>query len=326
MAGGSRTVEFEVPEHLSGLRLDQVLSALAGISRAKAASLIKEGKAGVANKARVAPSLRLSVGDRAFAELEDSDVGVHPIEMDLEVLHEDEHVGVVSKPAGIPVHPASSVSGPTLVSGLLARWPQITAVGEPDRPGIVHRLDQDVSGLMVVALDPEAYAFLVSAFSSKKVTRKYLALAAGVLEADTGRIEGPIGRDPHDPTKRAVVLGGKPAATNYTRLAYWEECSLAEVELDTGRTHQIRVHMQAIGHPLCGDSIYGRRNSRNHRVAIPKAMSYLERPFLHAYRLEFEHPFTKEWLVFESALPPDLVSALFALGTPVFGSLEGVAI
>ncbi len=244
------------PRHV-GKRLDTVLAELTQKSRSYVASLIKSGKAGIKNRIRVAPSTKLKPGDRIFAEwrLSEPPIEAHPIE--LSVAYEDEDLAVVEKPAGIAVHPGAGSEDLTLASALLARWPEIRGVGDPSRPGIVHRLDADVSGLLIVARRREAYDCLVRDFSARAVERKYLALVSGRLEADIGRIEGPIGRDPSDPTKRAVVLGGKPAATTYTRLAVWSGVTLAEVGLETGRTHQIRVHMQAIGHPIVGDPYYG---------------------------------------------------------------------
>ncbi len=315
-----RRREFEAGIEHAGRRLDTVLAELSGITRSRIASLIERGEAGIVGRTRQAPSTRLREGDALYVELSEFTTAPEPAPVDFEVVYEDDQIAAVCKPSGIAVHPGAGETGTTLVSGLLWRWPTISEVGQPERPGVVHRLDSDVSGLMVVALTPHSYERLVEAFAQRSVRRTYLALVEGRLEADLGRIEGPVGRDPRDPTRRAVVLGGKPAATEYVRLAVWEGFSLAEVNLETGRTHQIRVHLEAIGHPIVGDPLYGRRrgSSRGKRYA-PAAVTTLERPFLHAVRLELDHPETGERMAFASELPPELRSALSELGSPLEG-------
>lgn len=318
------TLDFKVGRRHAGKRVDAVLAELAGVSRSYVASLIKSGRAGIAGEGPVVPSRRLKGGERLYAELEESTQPIESHPMDLAVVYEDDDIAVVSKPAGIAVHPGAGERQPTLVSGLVARWPRIARVGEPGRPGIVHRLDADVSGLLVVALRPSALEHLLEAFASRRVERRYLTLVAGRLEADTGRIEGPVGRHPSDPTKRAVVLGGKPAVTNYERLAVWEAWSLAEVAPETGRTHQIRVHMEAIGHPIAGDRLYGHRRATRSGLEFPASLSKLDRPFLHARRLALRHPSSGERLEFESELPVELQAVLDDLGSPIEGSLKGI--
>ncbi len=319
-----RRLEFTAGSEHTGRRLDSVLAELSGITRSRIASLIERGEAGIVGQRRSAPSTRLRGGDALYVELLETASAAEPAPVDFDVVYEDDQVAVISKPSGIAVHPGAGETGTTLVSGLLWRWPGIVEVGQPGRPGIVHRLDSDVSGLMVVALRPESYERLVEAFAERSVRRTYLALVEGRLEADLGRIEGPVGRDPRNPTRRAVVLGGKPAATGYARLAVWEGFSLAEVSLETGRTHQIRVHLEAIGHPIVGDPAYGRRrgSSRGTRRA-PLAVTTLDRPFLHAARLELNHPASGERMIFTSELPPELVAVLSELGSPLEGEVRG---
>jgi 23S rRNA pseudouridine1911/1915/1917 synthase len=200
------------------------------------------------------------------------------------------------------VHPGAGNMEHTLVNGLLALYPEISSVGEEHRPGIVHRLDIGTTGLLIVARTQEAYEELVAMMSLREVKRHYLALVWGHPSAPMGTIDAPIGRDPRDPLRMAVVASGKPARTNYEVLVTFPEpeVSLVACELETGRTHQIRVHLQATGHPVVGDPNYGGA----------RAPLVLGRPFLHAERLVFDHPITGEPLTFEVPLPADLQVAL----------------
>jgi len=217
----------------------------------------------------------------------------------------DPEVAVVDKPAGLVVHPGAGHDEGTLVGGLLARFPDVAALVEagvcaPDRPGIVHRLDKGTSGLLAVARTPDAYRELVAQLATRTMERRYLALVAGEVGEDRGEVEAPIGRSARTPTKMAVTATGKPARTAYTVLERRDGMTLLELSLQTGRTHQIRVHMAAIGHPVVGDARYG--------VADRRLGS--GRFFLHAHRLAFDHPRTGERLTFTSALPEDLRSYL----------------
>jgi 23S rRNA pseudouridine1911/1915/1917 synthase len=220
-------------------------------------------------------------------------------EPELRVVHLDDHLAVVDKPAGLVVHPAPSHEGTTLVDELA----DILGGGEdPERPGIVHRLDKGTSGLLVVARDDEAHAALQAAVQRREVERVYLALAGGKVGSRTGTIDAPIGRASRQRTRMAVSgAGSRAARTHFTVLELLALESYLEARLETGRTHQIRAHFAAIGHPLTGDSTYG--GARRYG---------LRRPFLHAHRLAFEHPLSGERLSFESALPADLASALAA--------------
>ena len=214
------------------------------------------------------------------------------------VVFSDDDVIVIDKAPGVVVHPAAGHKGGTLVNGLLARFPEIADVGDPERPGIVHRLDVGTSGLLVVARRDSAYESLVEQLSEHDVERRYVTLAWGRFDAPVGTVDAPIGRDPRDPLRMAVVATGKEARTHFRVEQSFDqpEVSLVTCELETGRTHQIRVHLAAIGHPVVGDPTYGGQR-REWSV---------ERPFLHAARLSFRHPTTGENVSFDSELPADL--------------------
>ncbi|MCC6436711.1 MAG: RluA family pseudouridine synthase [Acidimicrobiales bacterium] len=303
--------ETEIVAALDGERVDRVVAMLTGLSRKACAVLVEEGKVAVDDVVVTSRSLRLQTGQRlavAWVEvpLEESVLAPAP-EVPLEILHTDESVIVVNKAAGIVVHPGNGVRDATLVQGLLARFPELYGVGEAHRPGIVHRLDRGTSGLLVVARTEQAYHSLVEQLSGHEVQRRYLALVIGHPDATNGLIDAPIGRSRHDPTRRAVVADGRPARTRYRLLQQIDEpeaLSLVACELETGRTHQIRVHLQAIGLPVVADPNYGGARLR----------FGLRRPFLHAAQLEFAHPGTGEQVRFEAPLPDDLRAVLRGLG------------
>ena len=300
-------IEEEVPSALAGERLDRIVSLIADISRSDAAATIRSGAVRVGGEISSSGKIRLSAGEivsideglipRPSLPLADENVA-------LQVIFEDSDIIVIDKPAGLVVHPGPGHTDSTLVNGLLARFPEIADVGDPTRPGIVHRLDQGTSGLVVVARSVDAYLRLVEMLSQHQVTRRYSALVWGHLEADSMTIDAPIGRDPQDPLRMAVVSNGKPARTHVeVAMKYIEpEMSLLKCDLETGRTHQIRVHLRAIGHPVVGDPVYG--SSR---------ITGLKRPFLHAEMLEFIHPMTAAAMSFESPLPEDLAGFLGGL-------------
>ena len=224
----------------------------------------------------------------------------------LDVRYEDAGIIVLNKPAGLVVHPGAGHADGTLVNGLLARFPDLANAGDPARPGIVHRLDRDTSGLMVVARSPEAYESLVQSLGERVVERRYAALVWGHFDAKRGMVDAPIGRSMRRRTRMAVREGGREARTGYNVEAEWTdpELSLLECKLETGRTHQIRVHLAAIGHAVLGDSVYG-----GYRDSLP-----LDRPFLHAMSLAFVHPVSGEELAFREPLPPELEAVLERLG------------
>jgi 23S rRNA pseudouridine1911/1915/1917 synthase len=274
---------------------------LADISRAQSAALIGAGGVVVDGVVAASGKVRLEEGQNLTIdptlvpekELPQADIGVS-----IDVVHVDDHVIVVNKPAGLVVHPGAGNPTGTLVNGLLALYPEIAEVGQPMRPGIVHRLDAGTTGLMVVARTNEAYEELVEALSLHAVQREYLAVAIGHFDAPSGVIDAAIGRDVRDVTKMAVRLDGKFARTHYEVLTTFDEpiaVSLVRCVLETGRTHQIRVHLAAVGHPVLGDVVYG-----GVRAGAP-----FGRPALHAAVLSFAHPVTGETLEFEAPLPAD---------------------
>jgi 23S rRNA pseudouridine1911/1915/1917 synthase len=301
-------VNIEVPDGLAGERLDRVVSLVTELSRQQATDLITAGAVTVNGRVATARSARVSAGDAVAVEMPDAApttvIGEHDIVFG--VVYEDEHLVVVDKPAGLVVHPGAGQSEGTLVHGLVGRYPELAAVGEPERPGIVHRLDAGTSGLMVVARTEDARVALIDAMARRDVTRQYRSLVWGTVEGEDGLVDAPIGRSTRERTKMAVVADGREARTLYRVLQRFTtpaDLTLVECNLETGRTHQIRVHLAAIGHPVVGDTRYGRA-----RPALD-----CPRPFLHAERLAFAHPITGEAMAFESALPDDLASVLATL-------------
>lgn len=298
-----------VPRALDGQRLDRVVALVTGRSRAEAAGLVDDGAVLVGGKPVTTRSHRVVEGDEIEMDVPDL-----PPEATLDadatvpvpVVHEDEHLLVIDKPAGLVVHPGAGQTSGTLVHGLLARYPEIRDVGQPDRPGIVHRLDKGTSGLMLVARTDDAYETLVAMLAAREVERQYRTLVWGTVGSPTGMIDAPIGRSSRDRTRMAVTVTGKPARTRYEVVrTFHEPVEVTELRcrLETGRTHQIRVHLASIGHRVVGDGRYS-----GQRQSLP-----MERPFLHAERLGVDHPITDEPLVFTSPLPDDLATVLASL-------------
>jgi 23S rRNA pseudouridine1911/1915/1917 synthase len=281
------------------IRLDKyVCRQLPELSRARVQKLIADGHITV-NGQPAKPGLKLNTGDKINAIIPPTPSEKPlPEAMPLNIIYEDEDLLVVDKPAGLTVHPAPGHPGHTLVNALLARFPHLAGVGDSLRPGIVHRLDRDTSGLMLVAKNSKAQANLIGQFRSHSVTKAYLALVRGRLTPETGIIEANIGRDPRHRQRMAIVEGGREARTEYQVIRYIGDYTLLEVRPETGRTHQIRVHLGAIGFPVVGDKIYG--------VKSP----LVPRQFLHASRLGFSLPATGEYVEFKSELPADLEKAL----------------
>ena len=291
---------LRVPDEAAGERLDRFLAGLPEIgSRAVAERLLRDGGVRVNGDAPRAKSARLAGGE----ELEFEAPGpvtstLVPEEMDLTVPYEDEHLLVVDKPAGLVVHPAPGHAQGTLVHGLLAY--DVEGGDEPERPGIVHRLDRDTSGLMVVARSPEAHRRLQELVQAREVTREYLALVAGRPRSQRGTIEAPIGRDRRDAMRHSLDTDTpRDAVTHFEVEELLPRHALLRVRLETGRTHQIRVHLAAVDLPVAGDPVYGRAGELG-----------LERQFLHAARLAFPHPVTGAAVEVSSPLPPELETAL----------------
>ena len=282
-------------------RLDKIIpNYVSEVSRAAAQRLIKDGAVTV-NRSLTRPSYRVQVGDEIVVNVPaDLPEQVAPEEIPLDILYEDEYLLVLSKPAGMVVHPGYGHPGGTLVNGLLAHWPGIAEVGGANRAGIVHRLDKETSGLLVVAKDEATCTALQRQFKRRQVFKTYLALVEGRMHPREGIIEVPVGRHKHQRKKMAVVRTGREASTTYRAVEYFGDHTLLEVRPLTGRTHQIRVHLAWFGFPVVGDTIYGRRRQR----LLPT------RHFLHASRLRFVHPATCEDVEFESPVPPELRAVL----------------
>jgi 23S rRNA pseudouridine1911/1915/1917 synthase len=292
---------IRVPPEASGSRLDRFLAELPEVgSRAVAERLLREGGVLVDGRARP-KSHKLAGGENVeFEPPVARATTLEPEAMDLDVPYEDEHLLIVDKPAGLVVHPARGHSQGTLVHGLLAY--DVEGGDEPERPGIVHRLDRDTSGLLVVARSPEAHRRLQEMVRAREVTREYLALVVGQPRSRRGTIEAPIGRDRHDSLRHSLDTDvPREAVTHFEVEELLGRHSLLRVALETGRTHQIRVHLAAVDLPVAGDPLYGRPGELG-----------LERQFLHAHRLAFEHPFTGEAVEVRSPLPADLLEALDA--------------
>ena len=298
-----------VPAALAGERLDRIVALLLDVSRSEAAAVIAVGGAAVDGRVSTVGKLRLQEGQEVAVDPaavpEASVPGPDPT-IEFGIVYVDETVIVVDKPAGLVVHPGAGNPDGTLVNGLLARFPDIDGVGEPHRPGIVHRLDGGSSGLLVVARTQDAADALIAQFATHTAMRVYIALVWGHPDAPHGVIDAPIGRSHGDPLRMAVVADGRPSRTEYRVLQEFDtpaDLALLECRLETGRTHQIRVHLGSINHPLVGDPVYGQRRPR----------LQLDRPFLHAARLAFVHPGTGEHVEFRSELAPDLKARLATL-------------
>jgi 23S rRNA pseudouridine1911/1915/1917 synthase len=300
--------DLVVPDDLAGQRLDRALASVTGLSRTRIQETIKGGAAQVDGKSARASQIleagqRVTMAGKATMAAS-APAGEAPVAdaIPLRILYEDDHLLVVDKPAGMVTHPAPGHSSGTLVNALLAHAPELAGVGDRARPGIVHRLDKDTSGLLVVAKDPATHTALAQQMKDRAMIKRYLALVEGAMPTAEGVIDAPIGRDPRQRLRMgllSVSSGGREARTRFRRLEEHGGRSLLEVQLETGRTHQIRVHLAAVHHPVVGDPVYGRAQ----RPLPP-------RQFLHAAHLEFRHPTTGEWLTFDAPLPDDLASFL----------------
>ena len=304
---------FEIDETTAGQRLDKFLADhIPDRSRSQIQDLIKEGLVRVMGRV-VKPSYRLEAGDVVVAHVPEVEaVRLTPEPIPLDILYEDQDLLVINKPAGMVVHPAPGHEAGTLVNALLTHVPEIArwlnqTTSDDHRPGIVHRLDKDTSGVVLVAKHPAAQRFLQEQFKQRKVEKTYVALVEGRLEPPQGIIDAPIGRDPqHRQRMRVLQRGGRPAQTVYQVVQHLDDVSLVYVQPLTGRTHQIRVHLAAIGHPVVGDRVYGFRRQR-----LP-----LERQFLHAWKLALTLP-SGEYREFVAPLPDDLRRVLEFLGARV---------
>lgn len=298
-------LRVDIPDALDGERVDRALALLMERPRTAVAGLLDAGAVAIDGTV-VGKSHRLAAGDTVTVSEEvDRPAPPAAAPVDVEVRFSDDDLVVVAKAAGVVVHPGAGHRDDTLVQGLLNRFPDMAGVGESDRPGIVHRLDRDTSGLLVAARTATAYDGLVAQLAAREVERRYLALVWGSPDAERGLIDAPIGRSQARRTRMAVRSSGREARTGYEVLERFENrgVSLLRCRLETGRTHQIRVHCAAIGHPVVGDAEYGGARSGVR----------LDRLFLHAEYLRFCHPRTGEVLSFEEPLPPELATVLDGL-------------
>jgi len=294
-----------VPEGLEGLRLDAAISRLFGVSRTAAAELIVGGGARLDGVART-KSDRVTAGALLDVELPSppSPPSQPPSAVPgLRVVHEDADLIVVDKPAGVAAHPSPGWDGPTVIEGLAAAGYRLSTSGAQERQGIVHRLDVGTSGLMVVAKSERAYPILKDAFRERNVAKRYHALVQGHPDPLTGTVDAPIDRHPTSAYKFAVVSAGRDSVTHYQTVEAFRHASLLDIRLETGRTHQIRVHLAALHHPCVGDVTYGADPT------LARGLG-LQRQWLHAVRLGFAHPDDGRWVEFDSPYPPDLQRAL----------------
>ena len=304
-SGEPDVVEEVLPEAFHGDRIDRVVAAIAGVSRSAAKELVENGMVRIDGVPASSASQRVETGATVSVQIPPpaDPTPVADPAVEFTVVYDDADIIVVDKPAGLVVHPGAGQPDGTLVNGLVHRYPELVEVGELHRPGVVHRLDRGTSGLLVVARSEDAYFDLVEQLSAHEPERRYVALAWGHLDTDQGTIDAPIGRSARHPTRMAVTDTGRHAVTHYTvedRFTEPVAVSLVRCRLETGRTHQIRVHLRAIGHPVVGDRDYD-----GGRPGLDPG-----RPFLHATELRFRHPATGELVAFEAPLPGDLHSVL----------------
>ena len=305
-----------VDEAGAGRRLDAWLAgAVAELSRARIQALIEEGHVTVGAR-RARPSVRLRAGQQIVLEVPPPvRAEPEPEDIPLTVIYQDEDLLVIDRPAGLVVHPGPGTPRGTLVNALLGQVRDLSGVGGVLRPGIVHRLDKGTSGLLLVAKNDTAHRDLALQFAGRTVEKEYLALVLGVPRTREGKVDAPIGRDPRDRKRMSVVATrGREARSTWRLLEAFDGAALLRVRIHTGRTHQIRVHLASLGHPVAGDATYGGTRTPSSRSAAARAaLLGLTRPALHAAHLVFRHPRSGERLAFESPLPPDLDLTLAAL-------------
>ena len=297
-------MEFVISDIQQGLRLDVVLAETTKPleSRANIQRSIRAGLISIDGITTTRSSTKVISGQiiRVKPPKDYLAPAITPSELSLNIVFEDDDIAIIDKPSGMVVHSGAGHLTDTMANAAVTRWPKISSVGDTDRPGIVHRLDRDTSGLLIIALNPTAYNNLTLMIKKHEIERIYTALVHGHPKSSTGTIDAPIGRDPHHRTRQAVNEGGRPALTHYEVIREIGQFSFIKVRLETGRMHQIRVHMTAIGHPIVGDQTYGKRQS----------IANLSRQFLHASKLTFNHPISSEKISVTSKLPDDLQSAI----------------
>ena len=316
--GGHTTIAVALTPAHAGWRLDRALAdAVPTLSRERLKALVRSGALGDADGALLRDPATKVQGDEALTLSIPAPTPAHnePQDIPLTIVFEDEHLLVVDKPAGLVVHPAAGNFDGTLVNALLHHCHgSLSGIGGVARPGIVHRIDKDTSGLLVVAKTDRAHVGLAKQFADHTIERRYLAAVSGVPMLSAGTIEGALARSTADRRKVAIVQDGrgKAATTHWKKLKAWRDAALVECQLETGRTHQVRVHMASIGHPLLGDPVYGRAPHQRLRELLHRLE--FRRQALHAARLGFIHPITKDRLSFDSAVPSDMQQLFSALG------------
>ena len=305
-----------VPSTLAGFRLDRALGELfPEHSRSALARLVAEGHVRVDSQVAPKPSLRVEANQTVEVDFPDPEPSsVASQEIPLAILYEDADLAVLDKPAGLVVHPAAGHPDRTLVNALLFHVKDLSGIGGELRPGIVHRLDKDTSGVMIVAKHDDAHRKLTAAWNTDQVRKEYLAIVYGTPSQTAGTIDAPIGRDPRDRKRMAVVAGGRNAVTDYEVLARLRGTALLRCRLRTGRTHQIRVHLRHLGHPIVGDPVYSGPQWRGiPDRKVQRALASMERQALHAAKITLPHPRSGERMTFEAPLPADLAALLDAL-------------
>lgn len=313
MDGGFSTISVQLGAGRLGWRLDRALAdAIPTLSRERLKALISIGNVDIDHVVVRDPATKLSRDAHAEVRVPDATAPHNVAQaIDLVIPYEDDHLLVVDKPAGMVVHPAAGNPDGTLVNALLHHCAgRLSGIGGVARPGIVHRIDKDTSGLLVVAKTDRAHEGLSAQFAKHSIERRYKAIVAGIPTPPDGRIDAPLARSPHDRKKVAIVASGKRAVTHYRLLSVLRRAALVECSLETGRTHQVRVHMASIGHPLLGDPVYG-RSRVEHRDLLRR--HNFARQALHAAQLGFVHPVTSQTLRFESEMPSDMQSLFSAL-------------
>lgn len=291
----NETLELIVAPHEAGMRIDAYLNANTEFSRSRAAALIQEGLISAGGKVISKPSLKVEAGMSVVITMpQTKETEIIPQDIPLDILYQDSDIVIVNKPCGLVVHPAAGNEDGTLVNALMYHIKDLSGIGGEMRPGIVHRLDKDTSGLILIAKNDRAHAIMSDQFKERSMEKHYRAVAYGSFKEEGGLIDAPIARHPVDRKKMAIVAGGKPSQTEWRIMERLNGATYLDVHLLTGRTHQIRVHMQSVGHPLMGDAIYA--PNLRHPVHIPRLM-------LHAYSLSFTHPTTQERMTICAPLP-----------------------
>ncbi len=297
-----RKLEFHITDGDAGKRIDLQASEISGITRSQIQRFIEKGLLSV-NNLVIKPNYRTKPGDVIYITIPDETPGLVPEDIPVEIIYMDDSVVVVNKPPGLVVYPAAGHRSGTLMNAIAFHCGKLASIGAPLRPGVVHRLDKDTSGVMVVTVENGAYYSLIDQFKERTITRRYIAILYGNMEKDRGEISLRIGRSESDRKKMSTkARRGKEAVTAWNVIERFNGATLVEAKLGTGRTHQIRVHFASVGHPVLGDEVYGRKTClerKNKKIKFPRQM-------LHAELLGFSHPATGRYIEFKSALPRDM--------------------